>query len=276
MNYQITSEQIANSLLVRLLKKLTDCFSRMHYDFYVIGATARDIISIPLNITTSTRRTRDLDIAIAIPNWEAFEQIREKLIGEGFEKSKDVRHRFYYENYELDVVPYGNIAKEDDNIYWPPEEDIVMSVKGFSEVLADAIIVTIDNEFDVKIASLYGLFILKFNAWLDRHIKADKDAEDMSFIISSYFDINFKRDDMPTEVYEGDFDIYVAGACWLAYDIKQLLDEEQRSYYANCIRDELKKGETSLLVNQIIEKDYKLKFEQVKRAWEIIADTLIK
>lgn len=39
-----------------------------------------------------------------------------------------------------------------------------MSVKGFADVLSDAITVTIDNKFDIKIASLHGLFVLKFNA----------------------------------------------------------------------------------------------------------------
>ena len=273
MNYQITSKQIANPLLVGLLKKLTDCFSQMHYDFYVIGATARDLISIPLNITISTRRTRDLDIAIAIPNWEAFEQIKETLIQEGFEKSSNMSHHFYYGNYELDIVPYGNIAKEDDNIYWPPEEDIAMSVKGFSEVLADAITVTIDDNFDVKIASLHGLFILKFNAWLDRHIENDKDAEDISYIISNYFYANIERD-LPAEMYD-DFDDYIVGAHLLAQDLKLLLDEEQRLYYTECICHELEKEEESLLVNQIIEKDCKLKYEQVRKAWKTIVDILI-
>lgn len=44
MDLRITSEKIANPLLVELLKKLTDSFNRMGREFYVIGATARDII----------------------------------------------------------------------------------------------------------------------------------------------------------------------------------------------------------------------------------------
>lgn len=46
--------------------------------------------------------------------------------------------------------------------------------KGFDEVLAEAITVNIDDEFNIKIASLHGLFLLKFNAWSDRNIKTDK------------------------------------------------------------------------------------------------------
>ena len=76
-----------------------------------------------------------------------------------------------------------------------------MSVKGFDEVLSEAITVNIDNEFDIKIASLHGLFLLKFNAWLDRNIETSKDAEDMSFILSNYFMANLNRNAYP-EVYD--------------------------------------------------------------------------
>ena len=200
MDLKITSEKIANPLLVDLLKKLTDSFNRMGREFYVIGATARDIIIGQLADITSGRKTRDLDIAIAIPEWSVFDEIKEVLIADGFKKSRHMHQRFYYGDYELDIVPYG-VAKEDDNIYWPPEEEIAMSVKGFDEVLSDAITVNVDDEFDIKIASLHGLFLLKFNAWLDRNIQTSKDAEDMSFILSNYFIANLDRGIHP-EVYD--------------------------------------------------------------------------
>ena len=171
MDLTISSEKIGNPLLVELLRKLTDSFNKMGREFYVIGATARDIIMQQLLDTESRRRTKDLDIAIAIPDWDTFEQVKQKLIADGFEKSTDMQQRFFYGEYELDIVPYGVVAKEDDNIYWPPEEVVAMSVKGFDEVLSEAITVSIDDEFKVKIASLHGLFLLKFNAWLDRKAK---------------------------------------------------------------------------------------------------------
>ena len=222
MDLKITSEKIANPLLVKLLRKLTDSFKRMGRDYYVIGATARDIIIRQLINTTSGRRTKDLDIAIAIPDWSVFEEIKERLVADGFQKSQHLHQRFYYGEYELDVVPYG-VAKEDDNIYWPPEEEIAMSVKGFNEVLSEAITVNIDNEFDIKIASLHGLFVLKFNAWLDRNVQTSKDAEDMSFILSNYFIANLDRNVYP-EVYDWKtFDEYIVGGYWLARDLLLLL-----------------------------------------------------
>lgn len=275
MDLKITSEKIANPLLVELLRKLTDSFNRMGREFYVIGATARDIIIRQLIGTTSGRKTNDLDIAIAIPDWSVFDEIKKRLVADGFQKSQRMHQRFYYGEYELDIVPYG-VAKEDDNIYWPPEEEIAMSVKGFDEVLSKSIAVNIDDEFDIKIASLHGLFLLKFNAWLDRNIETSKDAEDMSFILSNYFMANLDRNIHP-EVYDWErFDEYIVGGYWLAHDLLLLLNKEQIAYYQGHIEKELEKKDESRLFNQIIEHSYGLTYETVKEAWQIIADVFQK
>lgn len=276
MDLTISSEKIGNPLLVELLRKLTDSFSKMDKEFYVIGATARDIVMQQLLDTESKRRTRDLDIAIAIPDWDTFEQVKQSLIVDGFEKSRDMQQRFYYGEYELDIVPYGVVAKDDDNIYWPPDEVIAMSVKGFDEVLSEAITVSIDDDFKIKIASLHGLFLLKFNAWLDRNAKTSKDAEDMSFIFSNYFLANLERE-IHQEVYDWEnFDDYIVGGYWLAYDIVALLNKEQLYYYKNVIEGELAKEEESRLLNHMLENSYGLKYETVRDTWQAIADVFQK
>ena len=240
-----------------LLEKLSDSFRRMDHDFFIIGATARDIIMQQMLNTSSRRKTRDLDLAIAVPNWQEFDKIKNRLIADGFEKDKSKHQRFYYGDYEIDVVPYGYVAKEDDNIYWPPEETIAMSVKGFDEVLSEAITVNLDNRFTIKIASLHGLFLLKFNAWMDRHLTTNKDAEDMSYM----------------EVYDWeDFDEYVAGGYWLANDLAKLLTKDQLTYYACKINEELKLEERSYLISQILNSQSGLNYEQVRRTWQVISD----
>ena len=148
MNFQISSDKIGNPLLIELLSVVNECFKEVGQDFFVIGATARDILIRQLVGISSGRKTRDLDLAIAIPNWKAFDDITQTLLSHGFTKEEKMYQRFYYGAYEMDVVPYGDITKEDGYIYWPPEEDIAMSVKGFEEVLKDAITVSIDNKFD--------------------------------------------------------------------------------------------------------------------------------
>lgn len=261
-------KKIGNPLLVDLLRKVSYCFAKIEQDFFVIGATARDILIRQLVNISSGRKTRDLDLAIAIPNWEAFEKVKQTLLAHGFQKDIKMRQRFYDGDYELDIVPYGGIEKEDGYIYWPPEEDIAMSVKGFADILRDAISVTIDDEFDIKIASLHGLFLLKFNAWLDRSIQTNKDAVDMAFILENYFIANCERNIHP-EVYDWeDFDDYVVGAYWLAYDIAGFLSEKHLTYYAHLLHEEIGKEENSRLIQQIIDSNSSLPYETILLAFQ--------
>ena len=237
MNLVISSEKIANPLLIKLLRHLHDTFVKMNHDFYVIGATARDIIIRALSDESARRKTLDLDIAIAVTGWDKYDEISHALVAAGFEKSGHQKQRFYYGDYEVDVVPFGSVAKDDENIYWPPEETIAMSVKGFDEVLKNAVTVRIDNDFDVRIASLHGLFILKLNAWLDRHLTTNKDAEDLWYIIDTYYFANENRNIHP-EVYElKNFTLTVGGAYWLAHDIADLVSKEHLKFYCDALWD---------------------------------------
>ena len=122
MSLKISSEKINNPFLVDLLKKLTDSFRRMDHDFFIIGATARDIIMQQMLDTSSRRKTRDLDLAIAVPNWQEFDKIKNSLIADGFEKDKAKHQRFYYGDYEIDVFRMGASVTvlyiKDDTAYY--------------------------------------------------------------------------------------------------------------------------------------------------------------
>lgn len=276
MSFKISSEKIGNPLLIELLRQLNNTFAKIDSDFYVIGATARDIILQILANTSARRKTRDLDIAIAVTGWDKYNDICQALIADGFEKSSHQAQRFYYGDYEVDVVPYGDVARVDDNIYWPPEETIAMSVKGFDEVLKEAITVSIDEEFEIRIASLHGLFLLKLNAWLDRNIDTNKDAEDMWYIIDNYYLANENRNVHP-EVYDlGNFDLSVAGAYWMAHDISDLLSSEQLKFYVDVLSGEINKEEDSRLVLQILETHKSLTSSDIIRVFTTISDVFSK
>lgn len=276
MSLNISSEKIDNPLLIELLRQLNQTFSRIGSDFFVIGATARDIILRVLVNTSARRKTKDLDIAIAVTGWDKYNEICQALIADGFEKSIHQAQRFYFGDYEVDIVPYGAVAKTDDNIYWAPEETIAMSVKGFDEVLGEAITVSIDNEFEIRIASLHGLFLLKLNAWLDRNIGTNKDAEDMWYIVDNYYFANEERGIHP-EVYELDgFDLAVGGAYWMAHDIADLLSNEQIAYYADVLNNEIERAEDSRLVVQILETNRSVASSDVLKVLQTISDVFSK
>lgn len=79
MSLNISSEKIDNPLLIDLLRQLNHTFSRIGNDFFVIGATARDIILQVLADTSARRKTIDLDIAIAVPDWNRYNEICKSL-----------------------------------------------------------------------------------------------------------------------------------------------------------------------------------------------------
>lgn len=270
MSLNISSDKIANPLLIKLLRHLTTTFAAIGHNYYIIGATARDIIIHALSDMTAGRKTLDLDIAIAVTGWNRYADICHALIEAGFEKSKHQAQRFYYGDYEVDLVPFGEVAKEDENIYWPPEETIAMSVRGFDEVLKDAVTITIDKEFDIRIASLHGLFILKLNAWLDRNLTTNKDAEDIWHIIDSYYFANERRT-IHQEVYGlANFSLTVGGAYWLAHDIADLISKEHLAFYCEVLCNEVAREENSRLIMQILETHRDISLQAVTDSLNII------
>lgn len=266
-NLVISSERINNPGLIATLKRLAEIFSDIGQDFCVIGATARDFLFMQKD-ENPPRRTQDLDIAVAIASWEPFETITSELVSNGFQKDFYQKQRFLHEGYIVDVIPYGEIAKTDGFLYWPPDEYPAMNVTGFEEALSNSLIVSVDNVFTVKVASLAGLFLLKFNAWLDRGVRTDKDAFDMSAVMERYFSFNMEENPHDEVLDLPDFDTYVAGGYCLAKDLRDILNSEQLDYYSKHIEAELKKEESSLLVNKILERNHQLKYEQVRRAWQ--------
>ena len=75
------------------------------------------------------------------------------------------------------------------------------------------------------------------------------------------------------EVFDrADFDVYICGGNWLAYDLLSLLSTEKLIYFRDCILDEINKGVSSLLLRQIYESNSLLHFEQIEQAWREIAE----
>lgn len=259
-----------------LLSQLSHTFSRIGKDFIVIGATARDIMLGLLTGASARRKTRDLNIAIAVADWNSFDMVSSALIADGFEKSLSHAQRFCFRNFEIDIVPYGPVASDNDIVYWPPEGATAMSVKGYEDALAVPVTVRVDSTYDIKVASLQGLFILKLDAWHDRNLTTDKDAEDIWHIIDNYYLANEKRNTHP-EVYDlEDFDLITGAAYWLGHDIAEMLDGKQRKYYGALIRNEISAAESSRLVSQILDTHRYLSPSAVVRALDIIAGILEK
>lgn len=271
MNYHILSKELSNPELKEILQVLNAFFQSKKIDFYIVGATARDILLTNLYGLIPERKTMDIDIAIAISNWEEFEIIERELPQrECFEKDTCQKQRFIYkESYAIDVIPFGGIAQKDGNIYWPPDGVIAMSVSGFPEIAAATISVSIDNEFDIKVSSLSGFFLLKLMAWKDRYLYSSKDAYDIALILDHYIEINQQRAyEEHYDLYEAEpFDQIEASGRLIARDIKVLIggNNDTMTNLIKIIRREIDCSQESPLVNQLIRVNKKLNPTQVLR-----------
>ena len=276
MKSSISKKELENDALYDTLKALSDCVTSLGLKLYVVGATARDLMMKLLDEYPSKRKTKDLDVAIALSDWSQFENLS-KILQKNYFRKDPANQKFYYEgekhdnDYEVDVVPFGDIAGKDETLIWPPEFESEMSVKGFTDVMNKSMPISIDNEFEINIATLAGQFFIKLDAWNDRHTAEynSKDADDMFLILSKYHDVYINEPNItpPDAVdYNYDDNEMIWGAQWLASDIKNILSNKHLIYYASMINAELSKGNESHLITNFI----RLYGEDKKEAYDII------
>ncbi len=272
MSYKLNSDKLEHPLLRLLLEELIPVFEDLELKFFIIGATARDIV-MQLHNERAGRRTQDIDFAIAIDNWEKFEELENQIIGlPNFVKDKSQKQRFLFkDNFEVDIVPFGKIAEEKDKIFWPPDQGVMMSILGFEEVSENTIQVEIDN-VKIKVASLLGVFILKLVAWKDRHLEVNKDAEDIGFILSNYISIYEEKaiTNYYDEIYNrDDFSLIIGSAILVGIELNEILKIENRIKIKDIIQKEIIKRESSILFNQIHETN-RIDFDEIVEAFTLM------
>jgi predicted nucleotidyltransferase len=268
MTYNISSDKFHHPLLKSLLDLLSISFQNDSLSFYVIGATARDII-MALHGEKSGRATLDLDIAIAISSWKRFIEVQAKLLQHpDIQKDHNQVQSFLYkEVLKFDIVPFGEIMQKDDKIYWSPDETVAMSVLGFEETKNDTLVVKIDEEFEIEVASLRGIFLLKLFAWRDRNQLHNSDADDIAFIIENYLAINQERavNDHYEQIYlNPDFNIKSAGSRLLGMDVSGIILHGSDIYYKieELLATEISSAEESRLINQILETNRSFSYDE--------------
>ena len=273
MNYKIRKDDLQNDLLAETLQALYYCYNQLQLPLYVVGASARDIALRLLKVGNAPRRTLDLDVAVALQNWKQYEELSHILLQNHFIKAQE-KQRFYYlgvdgrNRFEVDIVPFGSIA-EKEQVAWPPEGSPVMSVRCFEEVMRHADNVQVEDNYTFKIASLSGQFLIKLDTWQDRHLRTKKDATDMVFILQNiYVAYALSHDALPAEIDidAEHFDVVVAGAEWIASELKNILSDEHKDYYAQLLESELSKNEDSPLLNDMLDVSDSRNYSLFRRA----------
>ena len=223
----------------------------------------------------------DLDLAIAISNWESYSEVEKGIVKiEGFKKDTEQKQRFLYlDVFPVDIVPFGEIRKKSDKIFWPPDESVALTVLGFEEVQKSTDKVVIDGSLSIEVASLDGIFILKLISWLDRNLDNNKDADDLAFIINNYLNINEQRaiEEHYDEIYLSEnFNSNTAGAKLLGVDIAKILSDNQETRHViiTILETEISKEEESKLINQVLETHKRFKYQETIACFQSVLSGL--
>ncbi|MFG1487468.1 nucleotidyl transferase AbiEii/AbiGii toxin family protein [Halobacteriovorax sp. RZ-1] len=175
--------------LVPIVRGLREHFDKFGIEFLIVGAKARDIMANFSNseIRQSTRKTTDVDFGVFVDSWETLEKLTQSFIDDDAIVKSDTKEnniRFYYQGTPFDLVPFGGVANEKDQVSWKPAYDTIMTVTGYEEALNSAKEYQIGNEI-VKVVTPEMLVALKLVAWGENKERT-RDARDIAYILENY------------------------------------------------------------------------------------------
>ena len=223
----------------------------------IAGAFARDLHLHHAWGVPVQRQTGDVDFALAVNDWAAFELLRGQLLNTGrFAEVRGLPHRLRHcDGLPVDLVPFGAIETEQRKIAWPPAGDVVMDVFGFREAQATAVRVDLPERVQASVVSLPALAWLKIVCWQDRHRRSPgKDAQDLQLILNHYLDVgNEPRlwDEFLPWTHEDGFDYVLAGARMMGRDIAQQLDAKALARVSDIITQQANTEQPGVLPGQM-------------------------
>jgi len=231
--------------------------------FFVVGATARDMILVHGYGLSIKRMTEDIDLGVQVSNWEQYAQLTSALIQTGeFAKATEQQRLIYQAKMMVDIVPFGAIADHDQTIAWPPEQAVAMNVLGFEDAYrhAQPVRLKATPELIVPFASSAGLAIMKIIAWRDRGPALRvKDALDLAYLMRTYADANNLE-----RLYEQhadllthhDFALEPSGARLLGRDISIIASPKTRDAILNILNAETGEQAQYRLIEDMIRTDF--------------------
>ncbi|MCP4746744.1 MAG: hypothetical protein GY874_11485 [Desulfobacteraceae bacterium] len=255
---------------IAVLSEIDAIAQNLKLSFFIVGAAGRDIILQYAHDIISARATVDIDIGVFVSDWSQFERFKKALVDTGkFSSTRQVQRLIFGNQLPLDIIPFGDVAKNYDSISWPPEHDIKMSIMGFKECYQHAISVRVsaDPDLVVKVVSLSGLAILKLVAWDDSIERRGKDAADLFLIIKNYIEAGnmdhfFKEGDI---FKNEDADYDRSSARFLGREIARMADQVTKDKLVNILERETASSQGHRIAMDVMKRNMiqKESYEQI-------------
>ena len=242
ISYDLTSK--IDKKTIAILSEIDKIADRLQLAYFIVGATARDILLQYAHDIHTTRATVDIDIGVLISDWDQFQILKQALIDTGkFNSTRQIQRLMYEDEYPVDIVPFGGIAQDDGSISWPPEYEMDMCIAGFRECYqcAISVIASTSPELVVKVVSLAGLAIMKIVSWDDNNERRGKDAADLVIIMRNYIEAGNMERFFNEEVdilREEDSDYDLSSARFLGREIGRLAGPATKEKLVNILERE--------------------------------------
>ena len=193
----------------------------------LIGAQARMLI-FDSQYQVQGRATKDWDVAVKLDNWERYNLLISIMTtGQNplFKKTK-VIHKFIHiqTELELDVIPFGDISKPNQEINWPDGNQ--MNILGLEEAFTNTELIIIDN-IEIRVADIDAFIVLKLLAWNDR--RENKDLKDIIIVLlksPNEEDEQRVYDEFIDEIIEGRFEVDEAAIIFIGRNIQNKFKSE--------------------------------------------------
>ena len=247
--FSIRPDRPLDEVALKILNEVSNVANSMGINYFVVGATARDILLTHVFEMEVRRATSDIDFAIAVNSWHEFENLQSKLEQvAGFTISEKMAQRMYFgtnkdspeSGYPFDLVPFVGIEHPANIVTWPSDMNVMMNVAGYHGAYDSAVEVRLDSGDVIRAASLAGLTIMKLFAWAERGLENPKDAQDLLTIMSSYSDAgNSDRiyEDM-TSLEKMKYDTTLSGAVLLGKDVANIISKENYEKFIGILEHE--------------------------------------
>jgi predicted nucleotidyltransferase len=229
---------------LEIIESIKTASDKLNIPFFILGATARDIILEYVYSKRVFRVTNDIDIGVSVNSWDKFDAMMSLLVeGNKFSRDKKIEHRLLFnDTYPVNILPFGKIASESGAFKWPKEQN-EFTVIGFDEAYASSDLVKVKSNPDltVKFASPHSLVVLKIISWNERYPERSTDATDIILLIESYLEAGNQERlyNEEADLVNENFDFTFTGARLLGRDIARVFNNKTLNYVLNILDDEI-------------------------------------
>lgn len=276
------TDRVVDPITLSVIREIHKASKELGFEVFIVGAMARIILLEYVYGLSAGRTTSDIDFAFASEDWVEFKKIKKYLVENSyFRESLKQTHKLFFKapdwefEFEVDLIPFGEIESKPNTINWPPDMSVMMNVAGYKDALNTAIKVELEPALVISVASLPGIAILKLFAWADREKETSKDAIDLTSLLRGYCDAGNQ-----SRIYEDQaaivaleaagYDVELAGAWLLGKDAAEMSSQLTYEEIIALINGPRRRRLTEDMARAIIGRDGA--FEYAERLLQQFAD----